>query len=33
LVKGSTPEAFQQFMAEEYAKWDRVRREANLEQR
>jgi tripartite-type tricarboxylate transporter receptor subunit TctC len=33
VVRSSTPEAFQQFMAEEYAKWDKVRQAANLQQR
>jgi tripartite-type tricarboxylate transporter receptor subunit TctC len=33
LVKGSTPEAFHQFIASEYAKWSKVRQAANLEQR
>jgi tripartite-type tricarboxylate transporter receptor subunit TctC len=33
LVKGSTPEAFHQFMASEYAKWTKVRLAAKLEQR
>lgn len=33
VVKGSTPEAFDAFMAEEYAKWDKVRLAAGLEQR
>jgi tripartite-type tricarboxylate transporter receptor subunit TctC len=33
LVKSSTPEAFHQFMASEYAKWTKVRQAANLEQR
>ena len=31
--EGSTPEAFHQFMASEYAKWGKVRQAANLEQR
>jgi tripartite-type tricarboxylate transporter receptor subunit TctC len=33
LVKGSTPEAFHQFMASEHVKWSKVRDAANLEQR
>jgi tripartite-type tricarboxylate transporter receptor subunit TctC len=33
LVQGSTPEAFDQFMADEFAKWTKVREAANLEQR
>jgi tripartite-type tricarboxylate transporter receptor subunit TctC len=33
VVKGSTPEAFDQFMADEFAKWNKVRDAANLEQR
>ena len=33
IVKGSTPEAFDQFMADEFAKWTKVREAANLEQR
>ena len=33
VVKGSTPEAFDKFMADEYAKWGKVREAANLEQR
>jgi len=33
LVQGSTPEAFDQFMADEFAKWTNVRTAANLEQR
>jgi tripartite-type tricarboxylate transporter receptor subunit TctC len=33
LVKGSTPEAFHNFMAEEFTKWTRVREAAKLEQR
>jgi len=33
VVKGSTPEAFDKFMADEYAKWDKVRIEAKLEQK
>jgi tripartite-type tricarboxylate transporter receptor subunit TctC len=33
LVQGSTPEAFDQFMADEFAKWTKVRTAANLEQR
>jgi tripartite-type tricarboxylate transporter receptor subunit TctC len=33
VVKGSTPEAFDQFMAEEYAKWSKVRIAAGLEQK
>ena len=33
VVKGSTPEAFDQFMASEYAKWNKVRVAAKLEQR
>jgi tripartite-type tricarboxylate transporter receptor subunit TctC len=33
VVKGSTPEAFDQFMADEFAKWTKVREAANLEQR
>ena len=31
VVKGSTPEAFGQFMAAEYARWDKVRAAAGLE--
>jgi tripartite-type tricarboxylate transporter receptor subunit TctC len=30
VVKGSTPEAFGQFMADEYKRWDKVREAANL---
>ena len=33
VVKGSTPEAFDQFMADEFAKWTKVRVAAGLEQR
>ena len=33
LVKGSTPEAFDKFMADEYAKWTKVRVAAGLQQR
>jgi len=33
VVKSSTPEAFDQFMAEEYAKWSKVRVAASLEQK
>lgn len=33
VVKGSTPEEFDAFMAGEYAKWTRVREAANLPQR
>jgi tripartite-type tricarboxylate transporter receptor subunit TctC len=33
LVKGSTPEAFDKFMADEYAKWTKVRIVAGLQQR
>jgi tripartite-type tricarboxylate transporter receptor subunit TctC len=33
VVKGSTPEAFDKFMADEYAKWDKVRIAAKLEQK
>jgi tripartite-type tricarboxylate transporter receptor subunit TctC len=33
IVKGSTPEAFDQFMADEFAKWSKVRDAAKLEQR
>jgi tripartite-type tricarboxylate transporter receptor subunit TctC len=33
LVKSSSPEAFHQFMASEFAKWSKVRVAANLEQR
>jgi tripartite-type tricarboxylate transporter receptor subunit TctC len=33
VVKGSTPEAFDKFMADEYAKWTKVREAANLPQR
>jgi tripartite-type tricarboxylate transporter receptor subunit TctC len=33
VVKGSTPEAFDKFMAAEYARWDKVRIEAKLEQK
>ena len=33
LVKGSTPEGFRQFMADEFAKWTKVRVAAGLEQR
>ena len=33
LVKGSTPEAFHKFMADELTKWNKVRQAANLEQR
>ena len=33
VVKSSTPEAFDRFMAEEFAKWTKVREAANLEQR
>jgi tripartite-type tricarboxylate transporter receptor subunit TctC len=33
LVKGSTPEAFDKFMADEFAKWTKVRTAAGLEQR
>jgi tripartite-type tricarboxylate transporter receptor subunit TctC len=33
VVKSSTPEAFDQFMAEEYAKWSKVRFAAGLEQK
>jgi tripartite-type tricarboxylate transporter receptor subunit TctC len=33
VVKGSTPEAFDHFMAEEYAKWTKVRIAAGLQQK
>jgi tripartite-type tricarboxylate transporter receptor subunit TctC len=33
VVKGSTPEAFDKFMADEFAKWTKVRIAAGLEQR
>jgi len=33
VVKGSTPHAFSQLMANEFAKWTKVREAANLEQR
>jgi tripartite-type tricarboxylate transporter receptor subunit TctC len=33
VVKSSTPEAFDRFMADEYAKWTKVRIAANLEQK
>jgi tripartite-type tricarboxylate transporter receptor subunit TctC len=33
VVKGSTPEAFDKFMADEFAKWTKVRLAAGLEQR
>jgi tripartite-type tricarboxylate transporter receptor subunit TctC len=33
VVKGSTPEGFDKFMADEFAKWTRVREAAKLEQR
>jgi tripartite-type tricarboxylate transporter receptor subunit TctC len=33
VVKGSTPEAFDKFMADEYTKWDKVRIAAKLEQK
>jgi tripartite-type tricarboxylate transporter receptor subunit TctC len=33
VVKGSTPEAFDKFMADEYAKWTKVRIAAGLQQR
>jgi tripartite-type tricarboxylate transporter receptor subunit TctC len=33
VVKGSTPEAFDKFMADEFAKWTKVRVAAGLEQR
>ena len=33
VVKGSTPETFDRFMADEYARWDKVRIEARLEQK
>jgi tripartite-type tricarboxylate transporter receptor subunit TctC len=33
LVKGSTPQAWRQFMIDEHAKWSKVRQAANLEQR
>jgi len=33
VVQGSTPEAFDKFMATEYAKWAKVREAAGLEQR
>ena len=33
VVKGSTPEAFDRFMADEFAKWGGVREKAGLEQR
>jgi tripartite-type tricarboxylate transporter receptor subunit TctC len=33
VVKGSTPEAFDTFMADEFAKWSKVRVAAGLEQR
>jgi tripartite-type tricarboxylate transporter receptor subunit TctC len=33
VVKSSSPEAFDQFMAQEYAKWDKVRVAAHLEQK
>jgi tripartite-type tricarboxylate transporter receptor subunit TctC len=33
VVKGSTPEAFDKFMADEYAKWTKVRVAAGLQQR
>src|SRR5262249_26174229 len=32
VVQGSTPEAFDKFMADEYAKWNTVREKAGLEQ-
>ena len=33
VVKGSTPAAFDAFMADEFAKWSKVRVAAGLEQR
>jgi tripartite-type tricarboxylate transporter receptor subunit TctC len=33
VVQGSSPEAFGKFMADEYARWDKVRQTAGLEQR
>jgi hypothetical protein len=33
VVKSSTPEAFDAFMADEFAKWAKVRVAAGLEQR
>jgi tripartite-type tricarboxylate transporter receptor subunit TctC len=33
VVKGSTPDAFDKFMADEFAKWSKVRESAKLEQR
>lgn len=33
LVQGSTPEAFDKFMADEYTRWDKVRIAAKLEQK
>jgi tripartite-type tricarboxylate transporter receptor subunit TctC len=33
IVQSSTPEAFQQFMADEYVKWSKVRDAAHLQQR
>jgi tripartite-type tricarboxylate transporter receptor subunit TctC len=32
-VKGSTPQAWRQFMIDEYKKWSAVREKAGLEQR
>jgi tripartite-type tricarboxylate transporter receptor subunit TctC len=32
VVKGSTPEAFGQFLADEYARWNKVREAAGLVQ-
>ena len=32
VVKGSTPEAFGQFMADEFARWNKVREAAGLAQ-
>jgi tripartite-type tricarboxylate transporter receptor subunit TctC len=31
VVKGSTPEAFGKFMADEYARWDKVREAAGIQ--
>jgi tripartite-type tricarboxylate transporter receptor subunit TctC len=33
VVKGSSPEAFDKFMTDEYAKWTKVRIAAGLQQR
>ena len=33
VVKGSTPEAFGKFLADEYARWDKVRETAGIERR